>query len=261
MGLTFRLLNADEIDARVSTVSEKGCSLLLYKDARCDQNLLDETVGPTNWQRDHKLIGDRLYCTVSIWDQDKEQWICKSDVGTESYTEKEKGQASDSFKRACFNWGLGRELYTAPFIWIPAGECKVQETNGRWTTRDSFRVSAIGYDDKRRINALEIVKIDKWKGDDKVVFQWGAVLHNSDLGKPRKKAAQKKTAKPEPKEEPKTDMPLATLQERKTLYDLCQSVYVDYNKLLEKVGCTDPKKLTQAQRAEALNILKNTNGS
>lgn len=96
MKLEFRKLTADEIDARVSTVSEKGCSLLLYKDARVDQRLLDEVVGPCNWKRSHQLIGDRLYCTVEIWDEDKQQWISKQDVGTESYTEKEKGQASDS---------------------------------------------------------------------------------------------------------------------------------------------------------------------
>lgn len=102
----FRRLRASEVDARVSTVTEKGCSLLLFKDARVDQNILDETVGCMNWQRHHELIGDRLYCTVSVWDEQKNQWISKQDVGTESYTEKEKGQASDSFKRACFNLGM-----------------------------------------------------------------------------------------------------------------------------------------------------------
>jgi hypothetical protein len=92
----FRKLKANEIDCRVSTINAKGLSLLLYKDARCDMALLDDTVGPTNWQRSHQMIGDRLYCTVSIWDDEKKQWISKQDVGTESYTEKEKGQASDS---------------------------------------------------------------------------------------------------------------------------------------------------------------------
>ena len=121
MKIAFRELRADEVDARVSTISAKGLSLLLYKDARCDMNILDETVGSTNWEREHEIIGDRLYCTVSIFDEDKNAWVSKQDVGTESYTEKEKGQASDSFKRACFNWGIGRELYTAPFIWIKDG--------------------------------------------------------------------------------------------------------------------------------------------
>ena len=107
----IRLLNSDEIECRVGTISEKGLSLLLYKDARADMKILDETFGAMNWERQHELIGDNLYCTVRIWDENKHQWISKMDVGTESYTEKEKGQASDSFKRACVSVGIGRELY------------------------------------------------------------------------------------------------------------------------------------------------------
>ena len=154
--MKFRKLTASEIDARVATVTQKGCSLLLYKDARCDMRILDETVGCNNWQRSHQLIGDRLYCTVSIWDEVKEQWISKQDVGTESYTEKEKGQASDSFKRACFNLGIGRELYTAPFIWITSGKCSIEEKNGKYTTYDRFTVSDIGYDNDGNIDRLVI---------------------------------------------------------------------------------------------------------
>lgn len=104
--MKFRELKANEIDVRVQSVTEKGCILLLYKNARIDMELLDETVGPMNWTREHQIIGDRLYCTVSIWDKEKQQWISKQDVGTESNTEKEKGQASDSFKRACVNLGM-----------------------------------------------------------------------------------------------------------------------------------------------------------
>ena len=102
--LNFRDLRADEIDVRVAICREKGCSLLLYKDARCDMNILDETVGALNWQRQHTR--DNANCIVSIWDESKIMWILKEDTGTESMTEKEKGQASDSFKRACFNWGM-----------------------------------------------------------------------------------------------------------------------------------------------------------
>lgn len=154
--MKFRKLKASEIDARVSTVTDSGCSLLLYKDARVDQNILDETIGCLNWQRSHQLIGDRLYCTVSVWDEDKKQWISKQDVGTESYTEKEKGQASDSFKRACFNLGIGRELYTAPFIWIPSNKVTLKEKNGKKTTNDRFEVEDIGYDKDGNINRLVI---------------------------------------------------------------------------------------------------------
>ena len=150
----FRLLHADEIEARVATVNEKGCSLLLYKDARCDMNILDETVGAMNWERTHSR--DNANCTVSIWDKDKEQWISKEDTGTESFTEKEKGLASDSFKRACFNWGIGRELYTAPFIWISADKVDLSQKNGKYTTYDKFVVEAIRYDEKKQISALSI---------------------------------------------------------------------------------------------------------
>lgn len=143
MGALFRALRADEIDVRVSTVSAKGVSLLLYKDARVDMNILDEVFGPFGWKRTHQLIGDRLYCTVEIWDKEKGQWIYKQDVGTESYTEKEKGQASDSFKRACFNVGIGRELYTAPFIWVKADKVNITEKNGKPTTYDRFHVEKI----------------------------------------------------------------------------------------------------------------------
>lgn len=148
MANKFRLLRADEIDARVGTAKDggKGVSLLLYKDARCDQNILDETVGPMNWQRFHSR--DNANCIVQIWDEDKKQWISKEDTGTESKTEAEKGLASDSFKRACFNWGIGRELYSAPFIWIPGDPAKLKY--------EKFTVLEIGYDENREINKLSI---------------------------------------------------------------------------------------------------------
>lgn len=154
---TFRMLRADEIDCRVSTLNGKGLSLLLYKDARVDQTILDETFGVFGWKRSHQLIGDRLYCTVSVKDPETGEWISKQDVGTESYTEKEKGQASDSFKRACFNLGIGRELYTAPFIWIREGQFNRKKgTNGKDTTYDRFAVAEIGYTDGE-ISKLKII--------------------------------------------------------------------------------------------------------
>lgn len=153
--LRFRALRPDEVECRISTINEKGLSLLLYKDARVDQNVLDETVGVMDWKREHQMIGDRLYCTVSLWDREKKQWISKQDVGTESYTEKEKGQASDSFKRACFNLGIGRELYTAPFIWVKAVDCRISERAGKKVCHDRFRVTKMEVDGGS-ISALEI---------------------------------------------------------------------------------------------------------
>lgn len=150
----FRDLRADEIECRVAQATEKGVSLLLYKDARCDQNILDETVGEFGWMRAHTR--DNANCVVSIWDEKKQQWISKEDTGTESNTEKEKGLASDSFKRACFNWGIGRELYTAPFIWIKAEDLKeFKNDGGRWKCRDSFAVQKIIIF-KKRIAAIAI---------------------------------------------------------------------------------------------------------
>ena len=145
----FRDLRADEIECRVAQAKENGVSLLLYKDARCDQNILDETVGPMNWMRHH--CRDNANCIVSIWDEGKQMWVDKEDTGTESNTEKEKGLASDSFKRACFNWGIGRELYTAPFIWIKAEDCTALKKNdaGRVQCFDSFYVEKIAIENKR----------------------------------------------------------------------------------------------------------------
>lgn len=102
--MEFRTLRADEIECRIGQFNEKGASYLLYKDARCDMTILDETVGAMNWMRSHSR--DNANCIVSIWDAEKQMWISKEDTGTESKTEAEKGIASDSFKRACVNWGM-----------------------------------------------------------------------------------------------------------------------------------------------------------
>lgn len=140
----IRLLQKDEIDCRVAQVGKdlSWCSILLYKDARADMRILDETFGPMNWQRHHELINGNLFCTVSVWDEEKKQWISKQDVGVESNTEKEKGQASDAFKRACFNIGIGRELYTAPTMFVNLTEADIR--GGKVKTR--FYVSELEYD-------------------------------------------------------------------------------------------------------------------
>lgn len=156
MGIKFPTLTADQIECRVSTISDKGCSLLLYKDARCDMNMLNEHVGALNWRREPHEVKGVLYCRVSIYDSDKEEWVSKSDCGVESNAEKQKGESSDSFKRACVNWGIGIELYTAPFIWINADKFKLEDRNGRKTTKDKFSVTHIAYGDKRQISELTI---------------------------------------------------------------------------------------------------------
>ena len=170
----IRTLRADEIECRIGTYKEgKGLSLLLYKDARCDMAILDETFGAMNWQRHHSR--DNANCTVSIWDDDKEQWIDKEDTGTESNTEAEKGLASDSFKRACVNVGIGRELYTSPFIWLTPD--KFRDKN------DKFSVTSIGYNDKREVNQLTIKNVST----NKVVFRYpddGTAKNTPSSGNP-----------------------------------------------------------------------------
>lgn len=146
----FRDLRADEIDCRVQSVKENGLVLLLYKDARVDMNILDETVGSARWQREHYECKGNLFCRVGICVETKKgesifpEWVWKADCGAESNTEKEKGEASDSFKRACTNWGIGRELYTSPFIWIPSDKCNIK--NGK--CYDKFSVEKIKIENK-----------------------------------------------------------------------------------------------------------------
>ena len=153
----IRLLRAEEIECRIAMVNEKGLSLLLYKDTRVDQRILDETFGAFGWKRSHQCIDGNLYCTVEILDRESGEWISKQDVGTTGYTEKEKSQASDSFKRACFNWGIGRELYSAPFIWIPAARTGIQKKGDKYISNERFSVGAISFNDNREIVFLEIM--------------------------------------------------------------------------------------------------------
>jgi len=180
--LNFRELRADEIDCRPATITAAGISLLLYKDARVDMDILDETVGPMNWQREH--LRDNANCKVGIWDEEKKQWVWKEDTGTESNTEKEKGLASDSFKRACFNWGIGRELYTAPFIWITNKQANIEEAGlnakGKMTyaTKDKFYVSTIEITNKK-ITSLTIVN----QKTGEVVFEYKLKDYDDKIGK------------------------------------------------------------------------------
>ncbi|MBR6732173.1 MAG: hypothetical protein IKL91_05620 [Bacteroidales bacterium] len=173
---SIRRLHATEIECRVAQCGKKQdgsawCSILLYKDARVDMRILDEVYGPSGWQREHRLLGERLYCTISIWDDDKKQWIKKEDVGTESNTEKEKGQASDAFKRAGFNVGIGRELYTAPKIFVNLAPGEWDEKNGKVVPKIVLDVKEINYDGNGSISSL--VLVDSRTGA--VKYKWGNV--------------------------------------------------------------------------------------
>lgn len=148
--MNFRALTKDDIDVRVKQIKQNGVSLLLYKNARVDMAILDETVGAENWQREHYSCLNSLFCRVSIKCDDA--WISKSDCGSESNEEAEKGQSSDSFKRACFCWGIGRELYTAPFIWVTKDHCNI-DNSGR---TDSYSRPIFKCTDKFIVNQIKV---------------------------------------------------------------------------------------------------------
>ena len=159
----FRLLKADEIEVKVKQIKQNGSVFLLYKTARTDMALLDETVGPMSWQSDYRVINDNLYAGIGIHSAEL-GWIWKWDCGIESREDgdgnEKKGEASDAFKRAGFKWGIGRELYTAPFIWISSGVVPTVRMGNNWKLKNTFAkysVSKIGYNEKREITMLEIV--------------------------------------------------------------------------------------------------------
>ena len=165
-----RLLKREDIEVKIKQVFEKGAVALLYKTARTDMQILDETYGPLNWETDYKEIKGNLYCGIGVDNGERVVW--KWDCGIESREDGEgnekKGEASDAFKRAGFKWGIGRELYTAPFIFI---KCETTEKNGKYYLKDKFakyEVGDIDYDDKRNIVSLEIVD-----GNDSTVFKYG----------------------------------------------------------------------------------------
>lgn len=215
----FRLLNADEIECRISQIKERdgkptGLTLLLYKTARTDANLLDETFGPERWMNDFKLVDGVLYGGIGIiFPEMNGEWIWKWDAGTESNTEAEKGRASDAFKRAGFKWGIGRELYSAPFIWIPADRCTIKEAgkdrNGktRFACYDNFTVSIIHYDKDSDIDQLEI------KNGKDVVFSMGILMDKTTKSAEPAKAP----AKVAPPQTKKTDDPILTCENCKNM--------------------------------------------
>ena len=228
--MIFRLLRADEIDARIATCGSWGVQLLLYKDARCDMNILDETVGALNWQRRHTR--DNANCIVSIWDSEKGQWIEKEDTGTESNTEREKGLASDSFKRACFNWGIGRELYTAPQMFVRAADLKtLEERNGKWTCRDAFQVEDVQYSDR----TIVYVRIRNLKTGKEIEY-----------GEPSDALTQKEALLKQPISATKALALQMTLGERG----------VNIGKLLSQYGVDDITELTEGQHMDIISRLQ-----
>lgn len=179
------LLKPTDVELRVAQTKKTKygvyVNLLVYKNARVDMRVLDKVYGPTNWQRRHKLIGNSMYCTISIWDDDKKCWVEKEDVGTESYTEKEKGQSSDSFKRAGFCWGIGRELYDAPNIRFKLEDDEYTENNGKVATYAKFSVAEMVYNP-------EYGEFDKFV----VVDKDGKVRFNHSTGRQKRAVTEPK---------------------------------------------------------------------
>ena len=160
----MRTLNSDEIEVKVKQVTEKGAVLLLYKTARVDMAILDETYGPMNWQSDYKVVKDNLYCGIGVRNKDTENWVWKWDCGIESREDEgnqKKGEASDAFKRAGFKWGIGVELYTSPFIFakVETEECGTDKLGRKiYRLKDKFAkfyVQGIWYD-KGEIAAIVV---------------------------------------------------------------------------------------------------------
>ena len=146
MGKMFRALRECEIEVKVKQVKENGVVLLLYKTARTDMDLLDETVGPFNWTCEYREIKGNLYCGIGIKGENDEtvwKWDCGIESRSNGEGNEKKGEASDAFKRAGFRWGIGRELYSAPFIWVPADKVNIQNKR----TYDKFSVEKIAYDE------------------------------------------------------------------------------------------------------------------
>lgn len=144
------LLTAKDVELRTAQIKKTNygvyITLLVYKDARVDMRMLDKLYGPLGWQRHHREINGRLYCTISVYDKENKIWIEREDVGTPSNTEEVKGESSDSFKRAGFNFGIGRELYDAPNIRFKLNDGEYSDYNGKVSCYMKFRVSEMEYD-------------------------------------------------------------------------------------------------------------------
>ncbi len=254
MKTEIRLLRADEIECRVGTISETGLSLLLFKDARVDQKILDETFTPFGWRRSHQVIDGNLYCTVDIWDEEKQQWVFKQDVGTVSYTEKEKGQASDSFKRACFNWGIGRELYTAPFIWIPADRTVIRQRSGKFVTPDHFTLTEIQYSKGREICRLKIANSRHIE-----VFSMGTSVPETGTGRNRPPAAAGQGTERRNRTDPQQEIrKLLDDRAKKELMQELERTGLSLETVLDRYNLRDIDGLTPELYRNALSGLKKT---
>lgn len=230
--MDIRTLKANEIECRIGMVNAKGISLLLYKNARVDMQILDECFGVFGWKRTHSCIDGNLYCSIEIRDSNTGEWISKEDVGVSAFTEKEKSQASDAFKRAAVNVGIGRELYSAPFIWIPANKVNIQQKNDKFYCSDHFAVGAIEYNENREISSLSIVRVS----DGEVVYQ----MYPLRTGSPAK-AEQRISAE--------------MIQQ---LYSELDRTGIDIDTVLRRYGIYNIQEMSEQTYQKAMNSLQKT---
>ena len=174
-------LKIEDVDFRIQSINNGGyATILAYKDARVDMQRLDDVYGAGFWQRRHEVIDGNLYCSVGVWNDSLAQWIWVQDVGTESYTDKEKGQASDSFKRACFNLGIGRELYDYPVIStkLNNSEWRQTEYNGKKKNQSTWDLNLRQWEWYSEFAARKITFLACRDTHNKVRFQWGKRIDN-----------------------------------------------------------------------------------
>ena len=235
----IRCLKPEEIEIRVQQVAEKGAQLLLYKDSRCDKRILDETFGIFGWKDRYEEIKGNLFCTISIYDDKKQQWIDKCDCGTESFSEKEKGEASDAFKRAGFNVGIGRELYTRIFYFASVPTKKNDKGKYDLANKyEKFTVAEISTNEETE--KIEKIKIADSKGN--IVFSYGYTTTLS-------KNEAKKLDKP---------VEMITDEQIKLLHTLLTKLNNEEvkQKLYEKFKIKSSKELSKKNATTMIDFLK-----
>lgn len=249
----IRSLKANEIEIRIQQVSANGVQLLLYKDSRCDKRILDETFGITGWKNKYEEIKGNLFCTISIWDEEKKQWIEKCDCGTESFSEKEKGEASDAFKRAGFNVGIGRELYTRIFYFakVPTKEIgKDKNGNSKYELSNKYeKFEVLEICTNEKTEKIEKIKIIDSKGN--VVFNYGYSKTDNQQFEKTKKTNDNGEQLDSKQEEMIDDGQLTAIRILlKDNLELKQKVY-------KKIGISSSKELiTKLTKKQATKLIK-----
>lgn len=193
-----RPLEITDVDFRVQSINNGGyATILAYKDARVDMNRLDEVLTPMGWQRDYKMIDGKLFCGVGIYNDEIHEWIWKWDVGTESHTEAEKGQASDAFKRACFNLGIGRELYDYPVISVKLNENEWTKDGGRPKQTYNLKIKEWTWYSEFNNGTISFLAARDENGN--VRFKWGQMKPKEEAPKiePQQEVVKAEVIEPE----------------------------------------------------------------